>query len=354
MYRLTRSEKNNRKTDVILEKIDIDEDNFPTVTEYKNGVAQENKKAYRYVQSDGMEVKIIDLKTKDGHSYTKRIASTPDKSYISNKVQLKDKRGNDILNFTSRLEQKEDGNNVTIVNGNQLHEYTSKIEDKEITLTHNERTYVIPLKNIIHICKKGETLPVQYAYCSLTGDEPIVISRDKNILDLAKKTEDNFRNFLKRINADDLLTIAQNGQRIDLSQFGYDEDGQSLEDTNYALIDKSYFLFCINEDSSLINTHEITHGINAVTNITENLDVREMYEKELKNISAESKYHLDYFLPCSSASEGGLSELVAETGAIKGGMDIGYPSLRMLKLMQEFPETTAMIIKLLFEYKENL
>lgn len=365
LYRLARSEKSKQKTEIILEKVDLDKDNFPTVTRYKNGIPQKDKISYRYTQPDGKEVKIIDLKTKDGFSYTKRITATPDKSYIANKVLLKDKEGKEILNFTSRLEQNDDGNKVTRINGTELHEYTSKIEDEQIILTHNEKTYIVPLNEIIHLNRERSFSypPLYIAYCMLTGEEPKVCSPPSErefILNLAQKTVDNFRKFLRKINADDLLIIAKNGQKIDLKQFGYDSDGEPLENNNYGFYSDEIFYFNPNEYSSITNTHEITHGSEKILNISYREKINKLYEKELKNISAEGKYYLDYFLPCSSSPAEGLGELIAETGAIMNAMDMKHSSstksiqVRMLKLMQEFPQTTAAIIKILLEDKENL
>ena len=290
------------------------------------------------------------------------------------------------------VEQKDNGNTVTTEINGKKEVYTSEIKDNKIILTHNGKTAEVNIEDLIrynynpfdefdalHRLLQGEdterviTDYLKYIESNKTKytedaedieDDDYTYDTENIVINLQESIKD-LKKFLARIKADDLLGIVKNEQKIDFEQFHIGTDGYIDFDYNFRFCNDSAgnenFVLSTYDYSSRTNTHEYGHGIDAKLKISSDSEIKEIYNRELQNISEEAKYFLDYFLAASASPAGGLGELVAETNAIMNATDL-RPSdfqnkkfgVRMIMLMKEFPQTIAAIMKKLVEYKANL
>ena len=178
--------------------------------------------------------------------------------------------------------------------------------------------------------------------------------------DLTNKTIENFKTFLSRVKADDLLALLKNGQKLDLNQFGYDNKGERYFSSEHYFDSKEFRIVVDpNNPSTITNMHEFGHALDWIQKTNKIEALQKIYQEELANVSPEAQYYLDYFLSASAADCGGLREFIAEMYALMNATEMKNTNYKEIAyrgqiLMREFPKTAAEVMKIFAEYKAGL
>ncbi len=357
---------NLQSSNSTIETIQIDDTGFANID------SNDGSKSSRTVLEDGTEKQSIKMKSKDGFECLRDTVISPDKSSISSELVLRDKEGAKIFGGITQIQQNADGNTVTVTINGKTETFTSQIKDDKVILTHNGKTTEATLKDFA-IYNSETNLPFISIYAATAALENEEFFEDfwmsnpsysekqiDKFRDLTNKTIENFKTFLSRVKADDLLALLKNGQKLDLNQFGYDNKGERYFSSEHYFDSKEFRIVVDpNNPSTITNMHEFGHALDWIQKTNKIEALQKIFQEELANVSPEAQYYLDYFLSASAADCGGLREFIAEMYAFMYATEMKNTNYKEIAyrgqiLMREFPRTGAEIMKIFAEYKAGL